>query len=477
MRPVFRRPRASSPRVATPVLLRDPARLHGILDRVLAPREGPPDAFHAVAKSAVEMFDPLRSELGLVAVAVYAEDGPSLRLQQRVGGEEGQFATVVDLETARHLLLPGRHARVYADPADALSPAALGLAPLGPSAVRVVEAASVRHLLVAVLTDTTDPALAEFVLGVVGSVVSAHALRERWRQSLDEAEEIQRELLPASIPDIPGFEVAARSVPAEVVGGDFYDFHELGGTTGVVVGDAVGHGLSAALVARDVVVGLRVALDRRRPAPGVLARLNRVLRAGLPGRAFASLFYVEVHPDGRFEYVSAGHPPALCVTASSRRALRRGGPVLGPFEQVSFRRTRGRLRVGEMLVLYTDGIVERRNLQGETFAEHRLADVVASCADAPVQDILDRVFAQAMEFGNGPWSDDATVVILRRTSPAPSPSTASPAAASPAASPGTEPSSAPSTSAGATGKRRRSTAAASGRSQDVPPSARDQPRP
>jgi serine phosphatase RsbU (regulator of sigma subunit) len=201
-----------------------------------------------------------------------------------------------------------------------------------------------------------------------------------------------------------------------VVGGDFYDVLPLGhGTTGIAVGDAVGHGLAAALVARDVVVGLRVALDRGRPPAGVFARLNRVLRAGLPGRAFASVVYAELRPDGRVAYVSAGHPPALCLRSGARRFLGRSGPVLGPFEQVSYRATRSRLAPGELLVLYTDGIVERRDPKGDLYGVERLAQVVEAHATEPLSEILERVFAQATDFGAGaPWSDDATLVIVRR---------------------------------------------------------------
>jgi hypothetical protein len=264
---------------------------------------------------------------------------------------------------------------------------------------------------VAALAPDTEAAAVEFVLGIVGTVVAARAMRERWRQSLDEAEEIQRELLPSSLPTLDGFEIAARSVPAEVIGGDFYDFLDLGaGRTGIAVGDAVGHGLSAALVARDVVVGLRVALDRRRPVASVLVKLNRVLRAGLPGRAFASLFYVELRPDGRFDYVSAGHPPGVCLGVGGPRVLRRGGPVLGP--------SRTRRSAHECSCTKARCSCSTRTAssaprpQGAQFSED------ASSRRPPTRTRPSARIEHVVPSGHGlrrrrPWSDDATLVPRR----------------------------------------------------------------
>lgn len=164
---------------------------------------------------------------------------------------------------------------------------------------------------------------------------------------------------------------------------------------GIAVGDASGHGLPTGLVARDVVVGLRVGLDRGMRIAGLLTRLNRVLRAGLPERAFASLFYVELRADGDLEYVSAGHPPALRVRRNGCTALRQGGPVLGPVEHVTYRRTSSRFERGETLLLYTDGLTERRAPDGELLGEERLAAEVAKHADPTPEVVIERVLARA----------------------------------------------------------------------------------
>ena len=114
--------------------------------------------------------------------------------------------------------------------------------------------------------------------------------------------------------------------------------------------------------------------------------------------------------------MSAGHPPGVCLGVGGPRALRRGGPVLGPFEDATFRRMKSQLHKGEVLVLYTDGIVERRDPQGAQLSEERLLAYVAADPDAPLDARIEHVFRQATEFGGGsPWSDDATLVLVRRT--------------------------------------------------------------
>lgn len=400
---------------SVPVRLADPKRLRRFLDHVLS---APPDAAGApnVGASLGSVLDELGPEFGVTALAWFTEEG-DVFVRRRVFGADARFAEQVVAATAVRLAPRPRRARVFADASEPDGPAALGLVARGPSAVLRFDAAPHQSLVLVALGPRADAHAVEFVLGTVASALSARALQERWRRSLEHAAEIQRGLLPTSLPVFPGLAMAARSVAAEEVGGDLFDVFPFGKAgLGVAVGDAAGHGLPAALVARDVVVGLRVGLDRGMRIGGVLTRLNRVLRAGLPESAFASLFYAEVHGDGRLEYVSAGHPPALRVRRGGYTALRQGGPVLGPIEHVTYRRTSSRLEHGETLLLYTDGITERRSPNGELYGEERLAADVRAFADAPVDAVVEGLFERVRAFGGGaPWADDLTVVALRRT--------------------------------------------------------------
>jgi len=365
------------------VRIADPKRLRRFLDHLLsspADPVGPP----TVGTSLGSALDELGREVGVRALAWFTEDGATF-MRQRTFGADLPFVERVDAVAAVRLAPRPRRACVFLDATEADGPAALGWVAPGPSAVLRFDHAPFQSLVLVALARGADAHAVEFVLGTVASALSARALQARWRRSLDQAAEIQRGLLPTSIPTHRGLAIAARSVPAEDVGGDVFDFFPFGaGALGLAVGDASGHGLPAALVARDVVVGLRVGLDRGMRIGGVLTRLNRVLRAGLPPRAFASRFYVELHAGGALECVSAGHPPALRVRRNGYTALRRGGPALGPIEHVIDRRTSARFERGETLVSYRDGLTERRAPDGEFYGEKRLAADVAAFADAPV---------------------------------------------------------------------------------------------
>ncbi len=397
-----------------PVRIADPKRLRRFLDHLLAsPADtlGPP----ALGASLRSAFDELRPEVGVRALAWFTEDGATF-VRQRIFGADLPFVERVAAAAALRLSPRARRAAVYLDATEADGPAALGWVTPGPSAVLRFDNAPHQSLVLVALARGADAHAVEFVLGTVASALSARALQDRWRRSLEQAAEIQRGLLPTSIPTHRGLAIAARSVPADDVGGDLFDFFSFGaGGLGVAVGDASGHGLPAALVARDVVVGLRVGLDRGMRIGGVLTRLNRVLRAGLPQSAFASLFYAEVHAGGVLEYVSAGHPPALLVRRNGYTALRRGGPVLGPVEHVTYRRTAARFVRGETLVLYSDGITERRAPDGELYGEERLAADVAAFADVSVDGVIEGVLGRVRAFGaDAPWADDLTIVVVRR---------------------------------------------------------------
>lgn len=403
------------------VRIADPKRLRRFLDEVLTPPalDGVGPSGRASLEAAFEEFG---QEHGIRAIAWYTEEGPCF-VRRGVSGLGARFAERLGTDVAAQLMPGARRVRVFRDEAAPTSPAALALVVPGPSAAIRFDHPPHQLLALVALDPTADVGTVEFLLGTIASALSARTLQERWRRSLAHAAEIQRGLLPRTLPELPSLEIAATSIACDDVGGDLFDFFPFGADTlGVAVGDASGHGLPAALVARDVVVGLRVGLDRGMRIGGVLARLNRVLRAGIPEGAFASLFYAEVHVGGVVEYVSAGHPPALRVGADGYTALRQGGPVLGPVEKVSYRRTSARLEVGETLVLYSDGITERRSPGGDLYGEERLAADVAAAAGQALASTLAEVVERVRAFGGGaPWGDDLTLVLLRRRDPPSSP--------------------------------------------------------
>lgn len=256
----------------------------------------------------------------------------------------------------------------------------------------------------------------ELVLSALGSILSARLLQSSIGSTMRQAEEIQRSLLPQRAPRFEGFDVSVRSVPAEDVGGDLYDFLELDeDTLGLAVGDASGHGLPAALLVRDVVVGLRMGMEKDLKAANTLSRLNRVIHDSALSSCFVSVFFAELERNGNLFYFNAGHEPPLLFDAVDTRALAYGDTVIGPLANARFKRHFAHVDHGATLVLYTDGLVERRGEGDARFGVQRLVDAVRERLEEPVETVVDGVFAAADAFGAGqPWEDDATLLVVRR---------------------------------------------------------------
>jgi sigma-B regulation protein RsbU (phosphoserine phosphatase) len=239
---------------------------------------------------------------------------------------------------------------------------------------------------------------------------------ERLRGGLTEAARIQQSLLVEEPPPFAGYDIAARSVPAEEVGGDFFDFLPFDDELlGLAIGDASGHGLPAALLVRDVVTGLRMGLEKDLKIAQVFARLNRVIHRSNLSSRFVSVFYGEVEAGGNILYVNAGHPAPLLLANGQFMGLATGGTVIGPLPEARFRHGLAKLEPGNVLVLCTDGILERRSREGEFFGEERLKAAVKEAAAGRAAEILDHVFKACSEFSRRrSWEDDATLVVVRR---------------------------------------------------------------
>lgn len=265
---------------------------------------------------------------------------------------------------------------------------------------------------------TADPEELALTLNTLRYAID-HRLRElSFQDQLKQTRTIQVSLLPAEPPPFEGYELAGHSIPAEEVGGDIFDFIPIDANLlGVAIGDASGHGLPAALQARDVVIGLRMGVQRDLKITAVARKLNHVIhQSGLTSR-FVSVFYGELEQSGNFVYINAGHEPALLLREEGSCAeLRSTGIVMGPLADVEFRRELVHLDPGDTLLLYTDGVVERNGAEGE-YGLARLQDHARELLGArtPVQRIPAALLERAFRFGQDlPWADDATVVVVRR---------------------------------------------------------------
>ncbi len=233
---------------------------------------------------------------------------------------------------------------------------------------------------------------------------------------LEESRSIQESMLPASAPQFEGYDIDGRTSPADLVSGDLFDYIPVSDETlGLAIADSSGHGLPAALLARDVVTGLRMAAGGEGPIGRTVERLNRVVHRAALSSKFVSLFYGHLQRDGVLEYCNAGHNAPLLVHGGAFRELDRGGSVLGPISSGRYDSARVRLATGDLLVMYTDGVAEREGADRDPFGLERLRAALAKSAGANASGVVDALLSAARDHGGGsPLADDMTVVVVRR---------------------------------------------------------------
>ena len=240
-------------------------------------------------------------------------------------------------------------------------------------------------------------------------------IRATWYESLIvEAQRIQQSILPSRIPQYAGYDIWGRTVPAEIVSGDFYDYIPVSDNIlGIAIADGSGHGLPAALVVRDVYMGLRMATDRDFKIIRTLEKLNHIIHRGRLTTKFVSLFYGELETGGILIYCNAGHnPPFLLRKGGPTEFLRNGGPVLGPTPDATYTRGFARMEPGDLLCMYTDGIIEAHDRNDREFGIDRLVRLVKTNRNKPSQEIGQEVLAKVEKWGRGE-QDDRTVVIIK----------------------------------------------------------------
>jgi serine phosphatase RsbU (regulator of sigma subunit) len=245
-------------------------------------------------------------------------------------------------------------------------------------------------------------------------------MRRGLEQELRVARGIQQALLPKEVPTLEGWEVTAYYQPAREVGGDFYDFLELeDGRLGLVVGDATGHGVPAALVMANTQSVLRAVAQREGPAPGrALEEANEVLYTYIPPSMFVTCFYGILDPEsGHLSYANAGHDlPYLRRRSGAAEELRARGMPLGLMPGMEYEEKETILEAGEAALFYSDGLVEAHDPQGEMFGFPRLRRLVAERA-AEEGSLVGFLMDELRSFTGEGWEqeDDITLLTLRRS--------------------------------------------------------------
>jgi len=235
------------------------------------------------------------------------------------------------------------------------------------------------------------------------------------REEVEEARAIGAALLPRTIPEVAGLEIATTSQPLRTLGGDYFDVLELGdGKLGICIADVIGKGVPAALLMSNVQATVRTLASESLAPAELVTRLNQgVHRNTTPGK-FVTFFYCVMDRNaGQVTYTDAGHCAPILVRASGEVVrLDAGGAVLGIFPEWPYEQATVSLEPGDRLVLFTDGVTEASNSRDEEFGEERLAHLISALRDRGAHELKNRILQTVSSFTAGQAQDDATLVAV-----------------------------------------------------------------
>ena len=242
--------------------------------------------------------------------------------------------------------------------------------------------------------------------------------------------ELQRRIMPdpLRLTVFGNFDIFGRTLPIEIVGGDFYDFIDLEGRfglpekMGIVIADASGHGLVPAMLIRDFNTALYTAISmqahyERDTTPLLFRKINRRMFRSSGENQFITAFYGELHLEGAIRYINAGHYNPLLFKKDGVETLDTGGTVLGAFFEppTGYQVGDAHMDPGDVLVCYTDGISEALNRRGVEYGVERLMTVVERRRQLSSIEIFDAIIADVEEFSEGRrQADDRTVIVIKR---------------------------------------------------------------
>lgn len=254
-------------------------------------------------------------------------------------------------------------------------------------------------------------------LGIIRTVLDSKVRTGHLEGLLQDARRIQMSILPRHVPLVGDFDIFGISNPCEIVGGDFYDFIPLSESLGVAIADASGHGLLAALLVRDIYVGLRMGIGNDLKIARTIERLNKIFSKSRLTTKFVSLFYGEFDFNGDVVYVNAGHPSPLHLHGATGgfSEMPSTGMVLGPMPDAVYGRRATHLEPGDVVVLYTDGVVEAHDVKGREYGASRLKRLVSEARRLPAREIAHRITNAVKSWrGGAAPEDDVTVVVIKR---------------------------------------------------------------
>ena len=240
---------------------------------------------------------------------------------------------------------------------------------------------------------------------------------KRLEEDLRHANAIQQMLLPGDPPKIPGLRLAGVSHPARDVGGDYYDFIELGNNRwGIAVGDVSGKGMPAALTMANLQAAVRGFANTSTSASQCVSAVNKLLGSSTNSKTFVTLFYAVYDSNLRtLTYSNAGHNPPFRFRADgSMQTLEAGGLLAGAFEWSKYDEETITLEPNECLMMFTDGVTEAANPEDDQFGEERLEASIRRHPGLPAEMLIEKVLADVLAFqGTAPVADDITLVCVQ----------------------------------------------------------------
>ena len=237
---------------------------------------------------------------------------------------------------------------------------------------------------------------------------------------LREAREIQEKLLPKSLPEVAGYEVAGMTQPKRFVGGDYYNVVPIDADhIALCIADVAGKGLPAALLMSSFQAALRPLMSQNLTPRELCGRLNRILCELTPVGKFISFFYAVLNPINRLlTYCNAGHNPPLLIRADGRSTeLNAAGAVLGQFPNWLYEQSELQMSRGDKLVVFTDGLVEACNEDEEPFGEDNVVRIARKNPGASAKDLKVLLTQAASQHCGGHFQDDASVIVLKAVEP------------------------------------------------------------
>ncbi len=264
----------------------------------------------------------------------------------------------------------------------------------------------------------------QFALIIENARLTGRVLeQEKVRGDLALATEVQRRLLPASPPQTALTALGAYTLAARSIGGDYYDFLQIGERTlGIALADVAGKGIAAALIMAVVEASLRIiAAEEKISLPELAAKMNRFLHKSTGFSSYATFFYAQLDEERQqLRYVNAGHnPPYLLRTRAVGAPIEElavGGIVIGMFPAAQYEEAVVDLHAGDVLILFSDGVTEALNTSEEEFGEDRLKDLVRRVANLPIEALTAAIAQELHEWiGTAVQHDDITFVVMKVT--------------------------------------------------------------